>query len=108
MLHQSRDAFSAVRESDKLFAMADGYRRSCDDELSTYRATTRRSGFEEKRSFDQGLLIHLDEKLDVCSDRLTQCIAVLTDDRSSATVQARSFVCAPPQKPNACLCLTAG
>ncbi|KAH7088974.1 hypothetical protein FB567DRAFT_321910 [Paraphoma chrysanthemicola] len=65
MLHQSREAFSAVRESDKLSATAAEYVRSCDDELSTYRATTRRSGFEEKRSFDQGLLIHLDEKLDM-------------------------------------------
>jgi putative pyruvate formate lyase activating enzyme len=65
MLHQAREAFSAVGETDRLSATAKDYRRSCDDEIGYYGAANRRSGFDENRGFDQGLLVHLDEKLDV-------------------------------------------
>ena len=65
MLYQAPDAFGTVSDNDALSATATEYRRSCDDEIGLQRAGNRRSGFDENRAFDQGLLVHLDEKIDV-------------------------------------------
>ncbi|KAF2032446.1 hypothetical protein EK21DRAFT_98864 [Setomelanomma holmii] len=65
MLHQARDVFSTISDSDRLSATANEYCRSCDDEICLQRAANRRSGFDENRTFDEGLLVHLDEKLEV-------------------------------------------
>jgi putative pyruvate formate lyase activating enzyme len=64
MLHQARDAFSAVNNDDLLSATANEYRSSCDEEIRLHNAGNRRSGFDEDRSFDEGLVVQLDEKLD--------------------------------------------
>jgi hypothetical protein len=74
MLKQAREAFSAVDDRNFLFASAEEYRRSCDDELELQRAANRRSGFDENRGSTEGLIWHLEEKsLDVssswCEDR---------------------------------------
>jgi hypothetical protein len=65
MLQQARDAFSAVSDDTTLSATANEYRSSCEDEIRIQRAANRRSGFDENRGFEQGLLMKLDEKLDV-------------------------------------------
>ncbi|KAF1939817.1 hypothetical protein EJ02DRAFT_424523 [Clathrospora elynae] len=61
MLHQARDAFSAVSDDDLLYSKASEYRRSCDDELDLLRCAKRRSGFDESRTME-GLLAKLEEK----------------------------------------------
>jgi hypothetical protein len=65
LLKQARDAFSAVKNDDLLSATANEYRSSCDEEMRLQRAANRRSGFDEDRTFDEGLVLRLDEKLDV-------------------------------------------
>ncbi|KAL5115100.1 hypothetical protein ACEQ8H_007015 [Pleosporales sp. CAS-2024a] len=64
MLQQARDAFSAVADDDWLSATAKEYRTSCDEALRLQRAPNRRSGFDEDRTFDEGFVVQLDEKLD--------------------------------------------
>lgn len=100
MLHQARDAFTAV-DDNTLSATAKDYRNSCDDEIRLLRAENRRSGFDESRSFDEGLLVQLDEKLDVCHTQGTECI-VLTERRPSVVVLAHSCVFELPSSPSAC------
>ncbi|KAF1919524.1 hypothetical protein BDU57DRAFT_443578 [Ampelomyces quisqualis] len=80
MLHQARDAFSAVNNDDFLSATANEYRSSCDEEIRLHNASNRRSGFDENRFFDEGLLVQLDEKLD------TKC------RRTSAQLSLRAAV----------------
>jgi hypothetical protein len=65
MLHQARDAIGAVEEDKMLHKPAHEYHRSCDDGIHLQRTANRRSGFDEHRSFDEDLLVKLDEKLDV-------------------------------------------
>lgn len=65
MLQQARDAFSAVSDDCLLSATANEYLSSCEEEIRLQRAANRRSGFDENRTFEQGLLMQLDEKLDV-------------------------------------------
>jgi hypothetical protein len=65
MLQEARDAFSAVSDDTSLSATANEYRSSCEEEMRIQRASNRRSGFDENRGFEQGLLTKLDEKLDV-------------------------------------------
>jgi hypothetical protein len=72
MLQQARDAFSAVSDDNTLSATADEYRSSCEEEIRIQRTVNRRSGFDENRGFEQGLLMKLDEKLDV------SCIYTIT------------------------------
>ncbi|KAH3956570.1 hypothetical protein HBI56_237590 [Parastagonospora nodorum] len=64
MLQQARDAFSAVSSDDPLFATAREYRSSCDEEIRLQRNANRRSAFDENRTFDEGMVMQLDEKLD--------------------------------------------
>ncbi|KAF2129397.1 hypothetical protein P153DRAFT_290802 [Dothidotthia symphoricarpi CBS 119687] len=64
MLHQAREAFNAVRNSDSLSLKANEYRRSCDDELELLRRTNRRSGFDESRGTTEGFLAQLEEQPD--------------------------------------------
>jgi hypothetical protein len=66
LLHQARDAFGAIDKDNMLYKAAHEYRRSCDDGIQLQRSANRRSGFDEHRSFDEDLLVKLDEKLDVC------------------------------------------
>lgn len=77
MLHHARNAFGAVDEST-LSATAKDYHNLCDDEIRLLRAENRRSGFDESRCFDEGLLVQLDEKLDVRHVQYTKLI-VSTD-----------------------------
>ncbi|KAF2829573.1 hypothetical protein CC86DRAFT_404207 [Ophiobolus disseminans] len=65
MLYQAREAFSAVSDDDSLSPIAKQYHRSCDDEIGMQRAGNRRSGFDEDRLFDEGLVVKLDEKIDI-------------------------------------------
>lgn len=65
MLHQARDAFGAISNDNILYTTANEYRRSCEDDIRLERVANRRSGFDENRTFDEGLLVQLDEKLDV-------------------------------------------
>jgi hypothetical protein len=65
MLHQARDAFSTIGDDDVLYATANKYRHSCDDEIRRQRSANRRSGFEESRVFSEDLVVCMDEKLDV-------------------------------------------
>jgi hypothetical protein len=65
MLHQARDAFGAVKPGHALSAPADEYRTSCDDEILMQRAASRRSGFDEDRTFDEGMVVQMDDKMNV-------------------------------------------
>ncbi|KAF3003420.1 hypothetical protein E8E13_000930 [Curvularia kusanoi] len=49
MLQRAREAFGRVSEGDELFARANAYRLSCDDELELLRVSNRRSAFDEDR-----------------------------------------------------------
>jgi len=71
MLQQARDAFSAVSSNDPLFATAKEYRSSCDEEIRLQRSVNRRSAFDENRTFDEGMVMQLDEKLDVSAIHFT-------------------------------------
>jgi hypothetical protein len=83
MLHQARDAFSTISDDDVLYATANKYRRSCDDEIRRQRSANRRSGFEEARMFTEGLGVCMDEKLDV------SCTPHSRSGRHTHTIQAK-------------------
>jgi hypothetical protein len=70
MLHQARDAFDAVSDDSSLSATANEYQKSCEIEIAMQRAGNRRSGFDEDRTFDGGMVVQLDEKIDVSRWRL--------------------------------------
>lgn len=65
MLHQARDAFGAVSDEDALYAAAKEYYRTCDEEIGMNRAGDRRSGIDEDRLYDGGILVSLEEKMTV-------------------------------------------
>lgn len=65
MLSQAQDAFRSVSDDSSLFVTAKEYQRSCDVEMALQRAANRRSGFDESRLFDEGMVVQLDEKIDV-------------------------------------------
>ncbi|KAH7394866.1 hypothetical protein DE146DRAFT_720797 [Phaeosphaeria sp. MPI-PUGE-AT-0046c] len=85
MLHQARDAFSTV-DDNTLFTTAKDSRTSCDDEIHLLHAENRRSGFDESRSFDEGLLVQLDEKLHCANGLQTK------RRRTSAQLRLRAAV----------------
>jgi hypothetical protein len=107
MLHQARDAFGAVINENLLPMTANQYRNSCDKEIRLQRAANRRSGFDENRSFDEGLLVQLDEKLDASEE---QCCddSLLIQGRTSLGVRARNCAFGRLSSPNACRFLIAG
>jgi hypothetical protein len=72
MLSQARDAFRSVSDDSSLSETADECLRSCEVELAIQRVANRRSGFDESRLFDEGLVVQLDEKIDVSSFRHDQ------------------------------------
>lgn len=97
MLRQARDAFSAISDDHQLYAAASDYRRSCDDEMELQRTANRRSGFEEDRTFTDGILVGLDEKTEVSAKSivLPQLATILTEmqikrRRISAQFRARA------------------
>jgi hypothetical protein len=107
MLHQTRDAFGAVINENLLPMTANQYRSSCDKEIRLQRAANRRSGFDENRSFDEGLLVQLDEKLDASEE---QCCSnsLLIQGRTSLDVRVRNCAFGRLSSPNACRFLIAG
>jgi hypothetical protein len=86
MLHQARDAFGAAVNDDLLSATANQYRNSCDEEIRLQRSANRRSGFDENRSFDEGLLVQLDEKLDASGSKRYESV-LLIQGRTNPAVQ---------------------
>jgi len=90
MLSQARDAFRAVSLSSddtSLSATADECSRTCDIEIAIQRAANRRSGFDESRLFDEGLVVQLDEKIDVSF----YCYKTALGLHSSCLEQVSSF-----------------
>ncbi|KAH8728566.1 hypothetical protein GQ44DRAFT_24594 [Phaeosphaeriaceae sp. PMI808] len=71
MLDQARDAFNALSHNHMISSDAIDYRSSSDDAIRLRNNPDRRSAFDENRTFDQGILVHLDEKLEVAYDRFT-------------------------------------
>jgi hypothetical protein len=65
MVHQARDAFAAVNPGHVLFTSANEYRTSCNEEIRIQRAANRRSGFDEYRTFDEGMVVQLNDKIKV-------------------------------------------
>jgi hypothetical protein len=63
MVHQAQDAFGAVRPGHVLFDSASEYRTSCNERVRMQRATNRRSGFDEHRMFDEGMVVQLNDKI---------------------------------------------
>ncbi|KAF1839400.1 hypothetical protein BDW02DRAFT_486739 [Decorospora gaudefroyi] len=70
LLHQARDAFSAVGADNQFSAKASEHRKSYDDELDLLRCANRRSGFDGTRTME-GLLAQLEEKADENKRRRT-------------------------------------
>jgi hypothetical protein len=70
MLHQARDAFSAVNGDDLLLGKAHTYRKSCEDELDLLHCIGRRSGFDEDRTMTDQLLAQINEESFHVSERL--------------------------------------
>jgi hypothetical protein len=97
MVHQARDAFGAVKAGHALSASANEYRISCNDEIRMQRAANRRSGFDEHRTFDEGMVVQLNNKINV-SCRPQYCCFVLYSfwSRISLAVRVRSHVFGPP------------
>jgi hypothetical protein len=69
MLHQARDAFGSIKAGHVLSESANKLRTSCDEEIRMQRAVTRRSGFDENRTFDEGLVVQLDDKMNVSTGK---------------------------------------
>jgi hypothetical protein len=72
MLYQARDAFRAIGDDDPLSATAKDFFRSCENGIGLQCAGNRRSGFDEDRWFDEGLLVKLDEKAEVWCIQLSR------------------------------------
>jgi hypothetical protein len=65
MVHQAQDAFAAVNPGHALFDSASEYCTSCIEEIRMQRAANRRSGFDEHRMFDEGMVVQLNDKIRV-------------------------------------------
>jgi hypothetical protein len=104
MLHQARDAFGAVAHDNLLVSQ---HRNACEKDVRLQRSANRRSGFDENRSFDEGLLVQLDEKIDASVLQGYQEI-LLIQGRTSPAVQVHSYVSERPSSLSACQFLIVG
>jgi hypothetical protein len=85
MLHQAREAFGTIKAGHVFSDKANRLRTSCDEEIRIQRVAGRRSGFDENRTFDEGLVVQLDDKMNVSVGKTIKSLSTLIIYLASAS-----------------------